>query len=66
MSTLIGVALGSPIFMPYVRQLIDSDPRLIAKSMQQHQNAEVREYGYRIELALEKDRKYKKEKRLCE
>lgn len=60
MSAVIGVALGSPVFMSYVRQLVDSDPRLIAKSMQQHQNAEVREYGYRIELALEKERKYNK------
>ena len=60
MSAVIGSALGLPIFTPYVRQLIDSDPHLIAKSMQHHQNAEVREYGYRIELALEKDRKYNK------
>lgn len=38
------------------RQIIDSDPHLLAKSMQQSPNAEVREYGYRVELAIEKSR----------
>ena len=51
-SDLILGALGMA-----ARQIIDSDPHLLAKSMQQSPNAEVREYGYRVELAIEKSRK---------
>lgn len=51
---ILGVA-GLGLCMA-ARQIIDSDPHLLAKSMQQSPNAEVREYGYRVELAIEKSR----------
>ena len=34
------------------RDVVDSDPHMLAKSMRMSSNAEVREYGYRLELAL--------------
>lgn len=56
-SGLILGAAGLGALCMAARQLIDSDPHLLAKSMQQSPNAEVREYGYRVELAIEKNRK---------
>ena len=43
--------------------IVNSDPHILAKSMQMSSNAEVREYGYRLELALmrQKENANKKE-----
>ena len=40
--------------------IVEGDPWLPAKSMQNSTSSEVREYGYRIELAIEKERQAKK------
>lgn len=55
-SDLILGAAGLGALYMAARQIVDSDPHLLAKSMQQSPNAEVREYGYRVELAIEKSR----------
>ena len=39
------------------RDVVDSDPHMLAKAMRMSQNAEVREYGCRLELALERQKK---------
>ena len=47
----MGMAIGQAC-----NDLIDSDPHMLAKAMRISQNAEVREYGCRMELALERQK----------
>lgn len=47
-----GMAIGQAC-----RDIVDGDPHMLAKDMRMSSNAEVREYGYRLELALMRQEK---------
>ena len=45
-------AAGAKLIADAVRQVIDSNPYMLAKAMQRSDNPEVREYGYRLVISL--------------
>lgn len=51
-SGLLLSAAGVKLLADVARQVIDSNPYMLAKAMQRSDNPEVREYGYRLEISL--------------